>query len=441
MFLGIDIGTTKTAAVIINRDKSVLVSCSIEHKADISSEKGRSEQNVSVLLQSMQHCTNELPKEFMLQVNGVGLTGQMHGISMVDADGNPVSPLITWKDQRCLESYAFLKKLNQSTGHILHTGDGCASLAWLAQHNAVPSVAAGCGTIMDIAAALLCGMKKPVIDPTNAASWGLFDLETYQWEKDVVLKAGFDPALLPDIVQCGIGIGSVCPDASAETGIPESVPVYAAIGDNQASLLSTLADPVSELAITIGTGAQISAIIDKKDIMPLPPDASYNYRPFPGGRMAIVAAPLCGGSAWAWLVDSIESWYTETGATPPPRAVLFGKLDELGLTAEDSLSLKPHFLGERHNQCLKGEISGITLSNFSLGQVSRALAHGIIENLHSMLPVLAFAGRKQIVGSGNALRKTKLLQKKTEEIFKLPLKMNDGREEAATGAAILAMHL
>ena len=155
----------------------------------------------------------------------------------------------------------------------------------------------------------------------------------------------------------------------------------------------------------------------------------------------MVAAPLCGGAAWRWLADNVGSWLRALALPCPEPDRLFAKISELGLAAPDALTVRPHFLGERHDTSLRGSIEGIDLTNFGLGQLARGLAQGILVNCRDMLPAWVLEGRCRLVGSGNALRRTPLLQRMAQEVFRLPLVLAEAKEEAATGAALNAAGL
>jgi sedoheptulokinase len=362
----------------------------------------------------------------------------MHGVVLLDEAGDAVSPLVTWQDGRCSEK-GFLDDLASRSGYALSTGFGGATLAWLARHGAMPARAASAGTIHDVAVARLCGQARPVTDPTDAASWGLFDLRKLAWEADAAAAAGIPPGLLPEVRPCGSLAGNLSPAMAGSLGLPAGIPVAVAIGDNQASLLATLHEPEAELALTLGTGAQVSAVLASGAAIDwAAPAPTFEYRPYPGGRYAVVAASLCGGAAWAWLADATDAWTRALGLYPLPRNRIFERLNELGLAATGAVTVRPHFLGERHDPRLRGSIEGLDLSGLDLGRLARGLAQGILGNLREMLPPWALGGRARIVGSGNALRRNPLLQRTAEETFGLPLQLTEGREEAALGAAILS---
>lgn len=436
MHLGIDIGTTKVAAVLADGDGRLQAAASRPHGAGRPAPPGRAEQDAAALLETAWAVVRELPADLRRRASSVGLTGQMHGVVLLDASGDPVSPLVTWQDGRCVEQ-GFLADLASRTGYALSTGFGGATLAWLVDHGAFPPHAAAAGTIHDVAAARLCGQARPVTDPTDAASWGLFDLCALAWDAEAVAAAGIPLRVLPEVRPCGSRAGEAAAAPAESLGLAAGIPVAVAMGDNQASLLATLREPQGELALTLGTGGQVSAVLPAGAAIDWQaPAAAFEYRPYPGGRYAVVAASLCGGAAWDWLADAVEAWTKDLGVACPPREELFERLSALGLAAPGGLTVRPHFMGERHQPLLRGAIEGIDLSNFDLGRVARGLAQGILGNLRNMLPPWAISGRTRLVGSGNALRRNPLLQRTASEVFGLPLALTDGREEAALGAAL-----
>jgi sedoheptulokinase len=462
--LGIDVGTSKTAGVIVDECGQQRAVESAAHGAQKAVEGGRAEQEAGRIFRSVEEVVGGLPGELRAKIGAVGITGQMHGVVLADTDLNPVGALITWQDERCLAG-DFLKRLREKTGYVLCSGFGCATLAWLAERRDMPREAVQGCTIGDWVTAKLCGRKEPVMDPTDAASWGLFDLETLNWDAAAVSAAGIPAGLLPKIVPCGSLAGTTAGKWAARLGIPADVPVAAALGDNQASLLATLSDAEHELGLTLGTGGQLSAVLGccaktgeqlssrtgerEEETWPrfalaMPPSqkvgltegsGSYEYRPYPGGRYMAVACSLAGGSAWQWLAGVVEKWIEEMGLEPPGRDAIYQRMNELGWNAPESLVVEPHFIGERQDPTLRASIRGIGADNFDLGILSTSLARGIMQNLKEMLPAEIRAGRHGLAGSGNALRHNALLRQAAERVFEMPLRMSTLREEAACGAA------
>jgi len=139
------------------------------------------------------------------------------------------------------------------------------------------------------------------------------------------------------------------------------------------------------------------------------------------------------------LADTAATWASDLGLTPPTRDQIFARLDALGLAAADRLDFHTHLAGERHDPALRGVLSGLAFDNGRLGDIARALARGLAAVPRSMLPTAAFSGRTRVMASGNALRRSQLLRTMAEAEFGLPLQLIDHHEEAATGAALVAL--
>ena len=122
----------------------------------------------------------------------------------------------------------------------------------------------------------LCGLKRPVLHASNAASFGAYDLERNQF------TVPFNGEITADYRVAGTWRG---------------IPVGVAIGDNQASVFSTLADPEAVLC-NVGTGSQVSVIAKKPLWQP-----NIETRPYFEGQYLIVGSALCGGRAYSLLKD------------------------------------------------------------------------------------------------------------------------------------------
>ena len=289
---------------------------------------------------------------------------------------------------------------------------------------------------------MLCGLEQPVTDATDAASFGFYDLLRGAWNEEKLSAAGIDSARLPAVCAPGSRAGALGAQFASQWGLPEGIPVAAAIGDNQASLRATLDNPEAQVALTLGTGGQVSCIVPHVSARDLDEARTFEYRPYLKGAYAAVAASLCGGSAFAWLAGVAEEWCRVLGCSAPPREAIYAALVREGLRrGESSLVVKPHFLGERYDATLRGSVCGIDSANLVPGTLARALCLGVAQNLKDMLPVEHLDGKTEIVASGNAIRRSPLMQACIEEVFERPVRLRDGQEEAALGAALIAAGL
>lgn len=418
-FLGVDCGTGKVAIAVVDAAGAQLHAASRPHAADVSAPAGRHEQDADRIIACAEALVREIPDDLRATIAGIGFTGQMHGVVLHDAKGKPLSPLVTWQDKRVAEDASFLPSL----GRPLNPGFGMATLAWWGQRGELPANARA-ATIHGLLAARWGMLDRAPIDPTDAAAWG-----------GLALLSGVAVDVLPTSVEHGAVVGLLTPVAANDLGLNAGITLYAPLGDNQASVRATLSDPAHDLGFTLGTGCQLAALVPRSATIAL---RHAERRPYDAQHDLIVAAPLCGGAAWRWLAETATSWITDLGHPTPPIEVMYARLDELGLAADDALTFAPHLLGERHDGTLTGTLAGLRLNNGSLGQIARAVARGISANARDLLPAGVRQGRTRVVASGNALRRSTLLRTMAERELGLSLVLSERSEEAATGAALTA---
>lgn len=427
--LGIDFGTSKIAITVIDQTSMNIFTLTEEHHASLDTPSDISQQSVQIIYRTLTKLILSIPSSISASISAIGVTGQMHGVVLN-------STLITWKDRRASISGKLSQIQNIEGCSGLRDGFGFTTLA-LSDLSKVTRV----GTIHDFFVSEITNSQKIFTDPTNAASWGLFDIKSSKWTTTAISALGIPFQIVPMIVQCGSLIGGLCSEWSNILKLPQGIPVTAAIGDNQASVLATAFDESSEIYVTIGTGMQLSAVIEIDEASKILEIEGIEIRAFPGEKFLIVNAPLCGGEGWRFLVDSVRGWISALTGTAPKIEECFGRIDDLALAefeAKDLPVFEPHFLGERWDQNLSASIKGICLHNFSLGKVAAALAKGIAKTLRGNVPASIIERAKRIVASGNAIRQSKALLKAVELEFGLPVIISEEKEEAATGAAILA---
>ncbi len=427
--LGIDFGTTKNAVIFYDGERPEnSIALSASHYAGFTD--GTARQDFLKSAACVRDLIMQLPEEKRNRISAIGLTGQMHSVVLWNND--TCSPVTTWQDKTA-SATGKLELYRAKSGCHLCDGFGAVTLAMMAEENQLSGWTA-CGTPADRFAALLCGKNDCAMDPTFAASWGIFDLQNGTWNRNAAGQLGIPFELLPRIVPSGSCIGRT----KGFVGLPDDIPVMAAFGDNQASIYGTSCDLQEELFMTLGTGAQLSYLLRDDEELP----SGVEARPFLNGSILAVHAPLCGGRAWAWLAKSVNQMLSALGLTEIPEKELMDRLDQMALNGNSNgLTVQPHFLGERSDPTLRGTISGIDLENFTLPALATALGNGIIHTLAAGIPEECRKRRKTIVGSGNGLRLCQSLRSAAEQILQLPVVFREVKEEAATGAAKLALKM
>lgn len=390
-------------------------------------------------------------------LQGLALTGQMHGLLCVDAGGEPLSPLITWQDRRTaappadkasvwaqLQARLAGRDWQVNGCHIQH-GYGAATLFWLVAQRALPAGTRHVCSIAGWLAGQLTG-QQPASDPTLAASWGLFDLVRGRWNTELIEALGLNPRLLPAVRPSGERLGGLLPALAQSVGLPAGLPVLNPLGDSQASYLGSVlasGSPAQTVLINFGTGGQVCWAVPSFEA----PGEAVETRPLPAGaaagpRFLRVGASLCGGAAYAWLNQTVRAWLAEFGLEAGEEQV-YERLNALAVSCPDTQGLRARttFLGVRGDPTVEaGAIEGITLQNMTLGALARATIRGMVDELYGLYAAHGGpqAGARQVVAAGGAVERNPLLGTLIEQRFGLPVRLGPHPEPAAMGAAWLA---
>lgn len=405
--IGIDIGTTNICGIVINAETGA-VEQSITYANDSFVHQNHPYeriQSVKKIVSIVEKILEVLP---LKDVCAIGLTGQMHGIVYVDKNGNAVSPLYTWQDGRGNLSY----KDTTYAEHLgSHTGYGNVTDFYNRENGFRPQNAVTYCTIADYIAMRLCGLKQPYIHDSNAASFGNYNIKTKTFDYDFNPKTTNEYTII---------------------GEYKNIPVAAAIGDNQASVFSTLTNDDGVL-VNVGTGSQVSVISST------PVESEhYEVRPYFENKYLIVGAALCGGRAYSVLKDFYKG--IVQNFTKVTDDEIYSYMNNISMNINNSLSVDSRFSGSRENHELKGRISNITPENFTAENLTTALIEAIAVELRcECYHNKSNLKTSFLVGSGNGIRKNPNLIKNIEHWFQTIMNIPLHIEEAAYGAALYAL--
>lgn len=431
-FLGIDIGTSSICGIVYNTVSKDIVSIAKINNTDmLSCNVWEKVQDANAIVDIVLDLIQELRIQYP-DIKGIGLSGQMHGILYVNAEGEAVSPLYTWQDMRGSLLYkdgmSYAAYLSKQTGFPLSTGFGLVTHYYNKVNSLVPQNAVKLCTIMDYTAMRLTGKCEPLVDCSNAASLGFFDKEKLAFDKEALWNVGIDNSILPEIGK-----------AFSRVGHYENISVYTAIGDNQASFLGSIRDIRHSIHITVGTSSQISVYSDDYVNVPL-----LDTRPLPGGGYILVGAALCGGCSFSLL----KKFFSET-----IKLYTGEEMDDTDLykimvsvpykeVQEDDIRVETLFGGTRSHPEKRGKIMNISCLNWHPENLIRGFLEGMSQELYDFYQLLPNSIRERktiLVGSGNGIKRNPLLCQILEERFKCHLQVSACREEAALSACICGM--
>jgi len=431
--MGLDIGTTTICAIVLDAlTGEILETITEQNNARIESQYSwEQQQNAALISEQVKKVVDELMMKYA-SISCIGITGQMHGIVYLDEEGNAVSPLVSWQDERgnlhYKEGLSYAEYLTKITGYKLATGFGAVTHFYNTMNKLIPDSAKYFCTIMDYIAMKLSNTTKPLIHPSNAASIGLFDLRTNCFDKEAIGKANMDTKFFSAISADKYTLGTT------KLGIP----VMVAIGDNQASFIGSVRNNEEDLLINIGTSSQISVLTHTFN-----KDSKVETRPLVEDDFILVGSPLCGGRAYAIL----ESFFRQVVqmATGKESSKLYSNMEGLicdFLQVENPLLIETKFAGTRDNPALRGTINNLSLDNFTPRHFTIGVLQGMARELHTLYQMMKSEQAitpTRMIGSGNGLRMNKSLQQIISQTFDMPLYIPVHKEEASYGVALWAL--
>lgn len=446
--VSLDIGTSNLCALALSCDSPGPVAiCSKINDTEIANlPAGHHEQDSLRIRDLCLELIQKLLSEKKVRENevvGIGITGQMHGLLLVDSDLQPQTNLITWRDQRTLESgkpgsinetgRTLDTSVHERTGCRLHAGYGGATLHWLSKNNKLPEGAVAL-TIADYVAGCLTGVCAT--EGTHAASWGIFNLQKGRWDSEAVDKLGIPKKVLPTVNSTAKPLGTIQPAIAKQLGLGSGVQVCSPVGDNQASIIGAAGFAADVLVLNLGTGGQISI-----------PQKVYKFvealetRPMPFGGFILVGASLCGGWSYACLHKFIQATIREFTGTELSGEKVYNRMNAIAAETEEGASgmtVDTRFSGTRLEPNLRGSISGIGVENFTVANLARGFVEGMVTELADMASSASIEDFTRIIASGNAVRRNPVVTDVIESIFGLPCYISTNREAAARGAAYTA---
>lgn len=360
------------------------------------------------------------------QVAGIGFSGQMHTLVLLDGQGQPVRPAISWADTRGererveIETRVGRDRLIATTGSPAVTAFTSTKLLWVRRHE--PDIwmkARHAVLAKDYLRLRLTG--NMATDPTDAGATGLLDVRTRDWSPTVLNALDIPAALLPEIHPSSAPAGTITPEAAAATGLHAGTPVATGAGDQECAALGCGVLAPGPVLVTLGTGGQVfaptgSPLIDSRGrVHTLPhvlPDAWH-----------VLAAIPAAGLALDWLRSMIAP-ATQTPTRPSSNPPLF----------------VPAVAGERTPSMdteVRGSFFGLDLSHSAIDLVFAA-REGIAFALRACIDVLTEVGisTEYLMVTGG-LSADRVLVTILADVLQRPLELQAQREASGRGAAIL----
>jgi xylulokinase len=437
-FLGIDTSTTSSKALLINECGDVVAVATSPHTLQtprpLWSEQNPQEWWEAVLISI--HSILQKSGISSESIAAIGLTGQMHGLVLLDKNDVVLRPAILWNDQRtqaqcdAIHRLAGKEHFIEITGNVALPGFTAPKILWVKENE--PHIFAQVLHVLlpkDYIRLRLTG--EYAMDKADGAGTVLFDLKTRTWSPEILKTLGINPGWMPPTFEGPEITGHISHEAATLTGLKAGTPIVAGAGDQAAQAVGVGAVKPGVVALTVGTSGVVFATT---------PSALIE----PEGRLHAFchAAP----GLWHFMGVMLSAagslqWYRDTLASTLSFDELLREAETI-LPGCEGLQFLPYLSGERTpypDPHARGAWIGLTLRH-GRGHMTRAILEGVAFGLNDSFTLIRNAGLgeiQQVRASGGGTRSA-LWRQIMASVLGTELVTVNTTEGAAFGAALLA---
>jgi len=387
-YLGIDVGTSGTKTLVMSADGAVITSATAEYPLSVP-QNGWAEQDpldwADAAAQTIRDVLKTVPAN---DIAGVGLTGQMHGLTALDKDNKPIRPALLWCDQRtakeCDEINAIIgeKRLIELTANPALTGFTSPKILWM--RNNEPDLYAKIEHILlpkDYIRFILTGDYAS--DLSDASGTGLVDVAGRDYSAEVLEKLRVPRSWLPKLYESPEITGYISDSAAKITGLIAGTPVAAGAGDNAAGAIGTGVTRDGEAFCTIGSSGVVFAHSEKMITDPL--GRVHTFCAAVPGEWHTMGVTLAAGLSLSWFKNNFAE------------NVSYKELDALASAVPvgaDRLIYLPYLNGERtphKDSNARGVFFGLS-SAHTRANLTRAVLEGVVYSLRDCYEIIVGMG-------------------------------------------------
>lgn len=303
VLIGVDVGTTGVKVIGLDpRSAGTIASAGAEYPST-STEDGGHEQDPTEWWRAVSACLRDVTGQLSGRpIAAVGLSGHMHSLLLLDEEGEPVRPAMTWADRRVTED---TRRLAGNAAFLALGGNGVVDaftapkLAWLARTD--PSVMARARRLVlakDYIGHRLTG--EWATDETDATGTLLYDVTSRDWSAELFAAVGAAVELAPAVLRSTEPRGRVSPAAAASTGLPAGTPVVAGAGDVSAAVVGAGVVDRTRICLNVGTAAQVMGLIDRPTA-----GSGFLFGSALGSGYISMASVYAAGSSVRWAEQTV----------------------------------------------------------------------------------------------------------------------------------------
>lgn len=446
--IGIDIGTSGTKTVLFDEKGTTIASATVEYPL-YQPKNGYAEQNPEDWYNaSVSTIRTVLEKSGVDKndVKGIGLSGQMHGLVMLDENNQVIRPSIIWCDQRTAKECEEItervgaERLIEITANPALTGFTASKILWV--RNNEPENYKKCRHILlpkDYVRLMLTG--EYATEVSDASGMQLLDIPARQWSDEILEKLEIDKSLLAKVYESPEITGTITEQAAALTGLAAGTPVVGGAGDNAAAAVGTGVVEDGKAFTTIGTSGVVFAhtsdiTIDKKGRV-------HTFCCAVPGCWHVMGVTQGAGLSLKWFRDNFCNAERETAKyMGVDEYYLMDKQAEQVPIGANRLLYLPYLMGERTPHLdpnARGVFFGLSAMHTKRDML-RAVMEGVTYSLRDCVEVCREMGVSvsdmMACGGGGS---SPLWRQMLADLYGCSVKTASSKEGPALGVAILAM--
>lgn len=443
--IGIDLGTSGTKTVLFDTEGNIVASALVEYPM-YQPHNGWAEQDPAdwrrAAFETLKTVTSEVDAS---KIRGIGISGQMHGLVMLDAEGNVLRPSIIWCDQRtaaeCEEITRRVgaERLIEITANPALTGFTASKIMWVKNHE--PEIYARCAHILlpkDYVRWCLTG--EFATEVSDASGMQLLDVPNRCWSDEVLEKLDIKKELLAKVYESPEVTGYITPEAAEQTGLCAGTPVVGGAGDNAAAAVGTGVVKDGKAFTTIGTSGVVFAHTSKLSIDPK--GRVHTFCCAVPGCWHMMGVTQAAGLSLHWFRDQFCAEEMREGEARgvDPYVLMDQKAAEVPIGC-NRLFYLPYLMGERTPHLdpdCRGVFFGLSAIHTKYDML-RAVMEGVVYSQRDSLEILRGLGVEieDMLACGGG-GKSPLWRQMLADVYNCEVKTVQSKEGPALGVAILA---
>ncbi|MEG1985165.1 MAG: xylulokinase [Oscillospiraceae bacterium] len=446
--LGIDVGTSGTKTVLFDKNGSAVASNTVEYPM-LQPQNGWAEQKPDDWWNAVCRTTSEVVRGSGVNpsdIRGVGISGQMHGLVMLDENGEVIRNSIIWCDGRTAEECEEITetvgrdRLLAITANPALTGFTAGKILWVRKHE--PQNYARCRHILlpkDYIRYKLTG--EFATEVSDASGMNLLDVPNRCWSDEILNALDIDKKLLGKMYESCEITGYVTQSASGLCALAAGTPVVGGAGDNAAAAIGTGVVSSGKAFTTLGTSGVVFAHSDKVTIDPK--GRVHTFCSAVPKAWTVMSCTLAAGLSLRWFRDTFcEKEIADGAKEDVDPYVLMDKLAAESPIGANRLLFLPYLMGERSpilDEKARGAFIGLSAMH-QKGDLIRSVMEGVAFSQRSCLDVfeeMDIAPNEMMACGGGA--RSAFWRKILADVYGCTVKtVSSTKEGPALGVAILA---